>query len=74
MTDCTLTQNNAGNGGGGGAGGEIDGAGQDEAVVVVGVFADEVDATGRGIYRAGSAIEVLLEAAANVVDCEFHEN
>ena len=48
------------------------GAGEHETVVIVGVLADEVDAAGGCIDISCAAIEVLDEAAANVVNSQFH--
>ena len=47
-------------------------AGENETAVIVGVFANEVDATGRCIDRTGRAVEVFDETAANVFNCKFH--
>ena len=47
-------------------------AGENETAVIVGVFANEVDATGRSIDRTGRAVEVFDETAANVFNCKFH--
>ena len=47
--------------GGGGASGEIDGAGQDEAVVVVGVFADQIDAAGCADGKFRPAAELAFK-------------
>ena len=47
--------------GGGGAGGKIDGAGQDEAVVVVGVFADQIDAAGCADGKFRPAAELAFK-------------
>ena len=49
------------------------GAGENESVVIVSVLADEVDTSGSSIYGAGGSVEMFGEPAANVVDCEFHD-
>ena len=40
---------------------------------IVSVLADEVDTAGSSIYGAGGSVEMFGEPAANVVDCEFHD-
>ena len=50
----------------------LNGAGEHETAVVVGVFADEVDAAGRGIYRSCAAVKVFDETASYVFDSQFH--
>lgn len=50
-----------GAGGEGSEEGEMDGSGEDEAVVVIGVFADEVDPTGSAGEEGGGAMEDSLE-------------
>ena len=47
--------------------------GEHEAIVIVSVLADEVDTAGSSIYSAGGSVEMFGEPAANVVDCEFHD-
>ena len=47
---------------------ESDSGGHDEAVVVVGVFADQVDASGRA-EDAGALAEELFEARSEVASC-----
>ena len=50
----------------------VDSAGEHEAAVIVGVFADEIDASGRRIYGAVAA-EAALEYAVDVL-LELHDN
>jgi len=50
----------------------VDSAGEHEAAVIVGVFADEIDASGRRVYGAVAA-EAALEYAVDVL-LELHDN
>ena len=50
----------------GDAGGAVDGQGEDEAIVVVGVFADEVDASRRA-HDGGGQFAVFGDEA--LLDC-----
>ena len=48
-------------------------AGENEAIVIISVLADEIDTAGSSIYSAGGSVEMFGEPAANVVDSEFHD-
>jgi hypothetical protein len=48
----------------------LDGSGEDEGAVVVGVFTDEVDAPGGGVDRAYLLVEMFAKSASYKFDID----